>query len=326
MTTPSDVATFMQRAGPQLLQGNRQLVQAIELKLSDTDFRGLAVIAPAQVGADVEKTLPLVIAVQKTVMRGWEVTEQENLAIALMDLDTGELQIARLLVDPKADERAPESLERPPRPSVDAGKAVVTKVYQLNARDRLDVPWRQASIAVSALAFDWISNVARVELAGGMARPRPGPRTIAPLPAAGAALPSFDATPHHPPLPPRGVAFRIQQTQSGSFVMRLAYARTLAAADILPTPQTLRTASGARTAVAAIPMTLAVVGLDQRIPGIVSWSLPVLGTAPPSPGQPANGHMAIDLRSAGVISGAGQYAAYVFMDAEVYGPHRFDVQ
>lgn len=327
MTTPADVAIALQRAGPRLLEGERQLLQDMEIRLSRTDFRGLAIVSAAQIGTDRERELPLVVATQKTVLRAWEVMEDENLMFAAIDRDTGEVTMARAASDPKADERGGGLTSRPPKPTGLGATAIVTGVERHDVRDRLKLPWREGSIALCAIEFDWISNVVRIELSGATARPRPSRRTISPLPAvAGQALPSFDPTPHHPPLPTKGVAFRIQPTQAGSFVMLGAYAKALAAADILPAPQTLHTAAGAKTAVAAVQMTLAVVGLDQRIPGIVSWSLPVYGTTAPAPGQPASGHLAIDLGNAGVIAGPGHYAAYVFMDADVYGPQRFDVR
>ncbi|MCC6533906.1 MAG: hypothetical protein IT531_15255 [Burkholderiales bacterium] len=324
MTTAADVVAFLQGAGPPLLAGNRQLIQQLELRLSDSDFMGLALTAPAQVRTDTDKALPVVLAVQKTVLRGWEVMEQENLALALMDLDTGELRIERLLVDRKADERG-EPVERSPRPSAEAGKALVTKLYHVDARERLPVPWRQASLAVSAVAFDWVSNAARIELSGNVARPRPRPAAISPRPAQPGGLPVFERSPRHPAPPAKGVAFKIEPATGGTFIILGAFTKPASAGDILPTLQPLPTANGTQSAIAAARMTLAVIGLDRRTPGVAAWGLPVFGTNVAVPGQPLQGYFAIDLRSAGVLQGPGAYAAYIFMDADVYGPQRFEV-
>jgi hypothetical protein len=267
-----------------------------------------------------------VIAAQKTALRGWEVMEEDNLALALMDLDTGELRIERLLIDGKEGEHPSGPPQRLPKPSASAANTVVTKVYHLDARERVKVPWRQGSVALAAIAFDWASNPVRVELTGGAPRPPVAPAAIAPLPAASAgALPLYEVTPRHPAMPDKGLAFTVESLATGSFVILGAYRKPTAPGDLIAAVQRLPTAAGQRTAIAAARMTLAVVGLDQRRPVIARWALPVFGTAPAVAGQPLMGHFAIDLRTTGFTGSPGLYVAYVFMDGAIYGPQRFSV-
>ncbi|MEO7245422.1 MAG: hypothetical protein ABIX12_09780, partial [Rubrivivax sp.] len=155
-TTP--IAALMQGAAPALLRGDPNALQQLELDAADEPFRGIALLAPAQ--ATPAGALPVVILVQKSSMRGWEVIEESNLLLAAFDSDTGALQIARALdTEPGGKTPAP-NLRRPPRPPATAEQTTMTTTYHVDARARLaTLPQAPArALVLRALAFDWISN------------------------------------------------------------------------------------------------------------------------------------------------------------------------
>lgn len=317
MTTPQTIAARLQAAAPALLQGDAKALDRAELEVSDTDFRGLAVLAPLQAGSG--GGLPLVVVVQKSSLRGWEVGEEANLVLAAYDPDTGALQAAPALVDRKALEFAPPDLQRPPRPPASAERTLMTKAYRFDAREHLELPRRQGTLVLRALAWDWVSNGARVELEG--AAPRPvAAAAIEPLPAVAAGqLPIYEASARHPPLPAPGLAFAVEPMRDGGHVLLGSFAKPAAARDLLAVPQVLPTGSGPRGAVAAVRITLAALALDRPRPQVVRWAVPVWGSAA-AVGQPLTGHFAIDLRSSGAVRQPGRYALYLFMDEQVVGP------
>jgi hypothetical protein len=73
-------------------------------------------------------------------------------------------------------------------------------------------------------------------------------------------------------------------------------------------------------------MTLVLVGLDQRQPAIMRWTAPVWGNAAVATGSTLSGHFALDLYATMVGKPPGQYAAWLFMAGDVYGPQRFEIK
>ncbi|MDE2275886.1 MAG: hypothetical protein KGK09_06280, partial [Burkholderiales bacterium] len=156
MTTRDEIMALMQPLAPALLQGDADALQTLELQASDRPFRGLALLGPAQ--ATAGGALPLVLLVQKSSLRGWEVNEGTNLVLAAFDPDTGALQVAPALVDPKDVEFPPPDLTRPPRPPASAERTVMTRAYHFDAARQLALPPTSGPLVMYALAYDWVSN------------------------------------------------------------------------------------------------------------------------------------------------------------------------
>ncbi|MEP7282172.1 MAG: hypothetical protein ABI696_09350 [Rubrivivax sp.] len=316
-TTP--IVALMQRAAPALLRGDPDALQQLELDAADEPFRGIALLAPAQ--APPSGALPVVILVQKSSMRGWEVTEEPNLLLAAFDGDTGALQIARALdTEPGGKTPAP-NLRRPPRPPAAAEQTTMTNTYHVDARARLPTLPQSRALVLRALAFDWISDPVRVSL---HARPAPVPPTIDPLPTTKPGqLPTYEVSKHHPPTPDLGVAARIERTRDGHPTLLGSFALAAAPERRLPAPLALPTAAGTQQAVAVVPVTLALVTLDSARTIIRRWVVPVFGASQVPAAQRLVGHFALDLRDlmpSGSAEDAAMQVAYVFMDQHVAGP------
>ncbi|MDE2452351.1 MAG: hypothetical protein KGL43_02045 [Burkholderiales bacterium] len=322
--SPRDaIAALLNQNAPALLQGDAKALEAAEIDASDIEFRGLQLLAPPQ--APAGGPLPLVLLVQKSAMRGWEVGEEANLMLAAFDPASGALEMAHPLVDPKSEASPPPGLQRPPKPPQSAERTLMTKVYRFDARERLELARRPLALVLHALAFDWISNGARVEPAHGAAAG--APTAIDPMPAASAgSLPTYDATSRHPALPGAGIDFKIEPLRDGGHALLASFAQPVSASQILPAPQALATGSGPREAVAVVRIGFAMVGLDQGRPILANWGVPVYASTSPAPGQRVAGHLAIDLRSIAAAPPPGRYAVYLFMGDRVAGPHGLTIE
>jgi hypothetical protein len=320
MTTErDDVAALLQQAGPAALQGDPKALGQLELRASYLDFRGLAVLGPSRTGA--AGALPLVVLVQKSVLRGWEVGEEANLALLAFDPEHGGLQIGRALVDRKAQEHPAPALERPPRPPASAAQTLMTKAYRFDVREHLELPPGPRTWVLRALAYDWISNGARIELEGGPAGPAT-PATVQPTPATSAGqLPIYEPSNRYPPAPADGAAFRIETLKDGRTLILAGFSKQLSAADVLPVPQQLATASGPRKVVAIVHVGFALIAQDHRArPGIATWSVPVFGQATAQQGQRVTGQFAIDLQALAGVRTDSPRVAYLFIGEHVAGP------
>jgi hypothetical protein len=313
MTLREDVAALLRQSAPASLSGDEAALGELELELSDLDFHCLAVLAPPN--APAEGPLPLVVAMQKSSLRGWEVGDEANLLLAAYDPDSGALRFGRALADPKAEERPAPGLQRPPRPPDSAAHTLMTKAYRFNLRQQLDLPSAQ-TLVLRAFSFDWVSNGATVAVDGG---PRAETvRMVHPMPAgAPGHLPSYEPSPRFPAAPVDGVAFHIETASDGTAALMASFAKLVTPAEVPDAPLQLTTADGLRSAVAVVPVTFAVVVLDQPQPLALHWTVPVYGDAPAAPGERISGQFAIALPP---MPSAAQSVGYLFLGEHLAGP------
>lgn len=322
MVTTVEAAAMLQKRGDRLYEGDSRLYTEIELAIARTDFRGLAIAAPARVQTDAKAVVPVVLLTQQTVLRTWEVSDQYNLMLAVTDLDSGAVRARRALVDPK-DEEPPNAVRppRPPRPNAAAGAGVSTKVRKLEVPV---TPGRSGAIAVAVIAFDQVSNTARIDLAGSSAA-RAAPRAISPRPDPAQGLPSYAPGRGMPKAPASGVVFTVQPSGGPAntpVVVHGAFGKVAAAQDSLPQLVGVKDNGVDRQAAAVIPLTIAILGLDWNAPRLYPLAVPVYGTAPIAPGQNLTGQFATGVPPLP----AGQYVAYVFMDGAPYGPQPLQIK
>lgn len=323
MATTAEAAAMLQKRGDRLFEGDGRLYTDIELATARTDFRGLAIAAPAQVQADAKPAVPVVLLTQQTVLRTWEVPDQYNLMLAVTELDSGTVRARRALVDPKDEEPAGAARPpRPPRPNAAAAAGVSTKVRKLE----VPVPPGQGGgLAVAVISFDMVSNTARVALAGPNVRAPGAPRAISPRPEAGQGLPSYAPTPRTPKAPANGVAFAVEPSggpANAPVVVQGAFAKVAAPQDMLAQPANVRDNGVDRQAGAVVPLTIAVLGLEWNAPRLYPLAVPVYGSARIAPGQNLTGQFATGIAQLP----PGQYVAYVFMDGVPYGPQPIQVR
>ncbi|MDE2566190.1 MAG: hypothetical protein KGL50_10405 [Burkholderiales bacterium] len=325
MTGPEEIASLMRPLAPALLQGDAQALQTLELQASDLPFRGLALLAPSQAAAG--GPLPVVLLVQKTSLRGWEVNEESNLSLAAFDPDTGRLEVVPALDDAKGRAYPPPDLARPPRPPASAAQTVMTRAYRFDAARLMAPPAGPGPMQLVALAYDWVSNSAPVlRSGGGPGRPSSSP-AIEPAPASTPGrLPSYEATRHHPPMPDAGVAFKFEPLRDGGQALLASFAKRASASERLAVPQALATGSGPRQAVAVVPVTLALVTLDNARPTVLRWRVPVYGAAPVAEGARIAGQIAIDVGALAPPPGSPPRMAYLFIGEHVAGPEPLAAQ
>ena len=323
MVTTADAALMLQRQGARLFEGGSQTLTQLELSVARTDFRGLAIASPAQVQADTEQTVPLVVLVQQSILRAWEVPEQYNLMLAVSEVESGTVRIARALVDPKDEEPVgARAAARPPKPTGTAATGIATKAYRFDIRLS---PNHAGSLAVSAILFDTVSNTSTVALAGRNPRASADPPAISPRPNPSQGLPTYAGMPRSLQVPRSGVAFAVEMAGGpNAMFVHGAFAKVLALHEDLPVPQGVRDNGVDRHATAVVPLTIAVIGLDAKRPRTYALAVPVYGTVHATPGQVVSGQFAVGIPADPPLA-PGHYVAYAFMDGVPYGPHRMHV-
>lgn len=295
-------------------------LDALMLALSDTDFDGLLLRAPARVAIHDETTLPAVLASRETVLRAWQVMPGDNLLLFAMDLDTGVVRFARPLADPKeALASFEDSVPRPPPPNAAAASGHDTGAWHLDARALLGLHWEPAHVNLFAISLDRASNSVQVLLDAPLAHFASGPTAPHPPAAEGSGLPSYRQGHLSPAAPDAGATFELlvkgrDLAVAGAFVIpardaHLAQAPRLAAA------------AGIR---ALVPATVAILRLDGRAPWLVPLVIPVYGDAPANPGAPLHGWFTVDVTAQlGHPLPAGHYAAWLLFEGVPLGPRRF---
>jgi hypothetical protein len=322
MATKSQLAsTLLPLSDAELIAVRQDQLDQLELTLSDTPFEGLLLRAPAQVDVNSASSLPMIVATQKSVLRGWEVVQSKNLTVFLTDIDSGRTQAATPLEDPKdLEPNAPIDAPRPPRPSGSAARGTSTAVWRFDARELFDMAWRPGRYALAAVSWDWASNTQQVRLAGSGGEAASRPTRVEPAAAAGSGLPSYRPFKGGPQAPQQGLVFDLRPSPDGRHQIA-AGAFTIKARDAhlgMPSDQSV-----AQGIAALVPITVAVLSLDAPQPWLYSWAVPVYGRAPATPGDSLTGYFAIDLAtSAFGRLPAGSYVAYLMAEGSLLGPRR----
>lgn len=323
MVTTVEAAAMLKKQGDRLFEGDSRLFTEIELSAARTDFRGLAIAAPARVQTDDKPVVPVVLMTQHTVLRTWEVPDRYNLMLAVTELDSGTVRARRALMNPKEEEAADAApAPRPPKPNAAAGAGVSTKLRKLEVPV---VPGQSGALAVVLIAFDLVSNTARIDLAGSSGPAGRAARAVAPRPEPAQGLPTYAPTRRTPKAPPSGVAFAVESSTgpaNAPILVQGAFAKVAAPQDSLPHPASIRDNGVERQANAVIALTIAILGLEWKAPRLYPLAVPVYGAAHIAPGQAVTGQFATGVPPLP----PGQYVAYVFMDGVPYGPQPLQIK
>ena len=316
MQLPPPIEARLQALRPALLAGDQAALDQAESAIAGTRQQGLLALAPASIPSG--GALPVVVVHQRSSMRGWEVVERENLALLLWHPGSGALRAAPAVLDPKSQEYRDPDAKRPPRPPESATQTLNTGATRHDLKAKLAVP-ASGPLVVFALAYDWISPPAVVQVQGG---PPAAPASAADVPNVGnAKLPSFEPTRHHPPAPAgEGVAFKVERLSDGRHVLLGTLRKPAAAEELLAHPQAMNTAAGPRQVVALVRVGVAAATLDQPVPATMSRVVPVFGQAALAPGQPLEARLSVDLSPLGKSSMPGSYPVYLFVAGKAYGP------
>ena len=323
--TPIEAVNILKSDAARLLAGERQALDAAEMRLAGTSFRGLAILAPPRI--EVAGELPVVIVSQSTTLHAWQVPEASNRLLVAQDFASGEVRVARTVIDLKADGYPYPPATRPPAPSGSAAAAITTGATRHDAQAALALPRRQGALALAVIEFDQVSNVARVEIAHGADPMPPGAPAIFPLPG-DRGLPAYEVTPSNPSAPPDGVAFKFESVAArpGLPVIHGSFVKMAMAADLLSPPGSLQVHGSKRQVVAVVRMALVMLGLNQPVPRIFQWGIPLLGAGPVAVGNPLRGQFSINVLETAERLIPGHYVGYIFMAGSIHGPVRFNVE
>lgn len=320
LNTLDDVSAALQQAGPALLGRDGGARDRFEFTLSDGRFRGIALAAPPHPETG---SLPLVLACQQTVARGWEVGLQNNLKFAIVDEDSGKLTVVPAFRDAKDAEFASSAASppaKPPAPTGPAAAAVETALHRFELADLAPSALAPGRRQITALAFDQASNTVTTVLPG-----TPGAaaaRIISPLPDpdAGSGTSYYVAA---DPLvtPGAGHEVSIETGNRGGapvLIVDGTVGLSIGAADLLPEPRTVPDRGVHRRAHAVLPMSLLIVGQDLGT--VRLWNLGVPVYRESAAGSPIAVAFRIVLTGPNAATLPARRQAWLFAGGRVIGP------
>jgi hypothetical protein len=300
-----------------------------EAQLLDRPFEGLAINVPKVVDLTGQGKLPVAMAICETTLRQWEVYRGKNLVLVAISMDSGRVYVGPALPPPKKEPATEPFSRQPPKPEETPPYTRSAEIMMLQARDRLDLPWKPGRFALAVVNYDWISNVVEVELRG-RGEPEKGKlQEIRPAPAAlKGSLPCYDILPATPKVSREGVEFVVamEADKPDSLPVYGAFAVKVRERYIDRSGTVHQGIGGKRLPVGGVvPVTLLVFGLDCKVSLRFDWGVPVYGSAPAEGGL-LKGSFAIDaLHGSGVRLVPGKYMAYIVCDSRIFGPKGFKV-
>ena len=305
-----------------------------EFELLDLPFEGVAINAPRTIDLTMQDVLPVVIAIADTTRRQWEVYREKNLALLAISIDSDAVFIAPAFPPPDKEPMHEPFSRLPPEPEEAPPYTSSAKIEMLQARDRLNLPWKPGRYSLAVINYDWVSNIVQVELMGRGNLEEGQLPAIAPEPVSQVGvfiggvkipLPSYDVHPATPPLPLDGLEFLVAASTSDSMPVFGAFAVKAKTRYIDQGGTVHIDAAGKRSrVVGVIPLTLLVFGLDGEVPKRFDWAVPAYGSVPVAVGSWLKGAFAIDaLQGTDDHLSSGRYMAYIVCDAKIYGPHEF---
>lgn len=126
----------------------------LEAELLDSKFVGVALRSPKGVDLGSHTKLPLLVASRFDGARDWDFPLRELGWLVGVDMASGDVRIATAFGSGK--KHAPE--QRGARPSGDELGSYGAQVNLIDARARLDLPWRPGCWAFTLIYYDWVSN------------------------------------------------------------------------------------------------------------------------------------------------------------------------
>ena len=321
MDSASDIVSYLQKQGS-LFSGKQPFFDMLELAISDEPFQGIAITAPEQIKTNEQHELPVILVSQQTVLRGWEVSEQNNLQLAITDLNSGRVLIRRILEDPKDMEQSGNmAVSRSPAPTGSAAVGIETNIQKIDVLPYFDLPWQSGSLSITAICFDQVSNTAQVDLLGQ--QPVQFKRTpVSPHPTEiRSNLPSF--LPHEQSLiPDEGLFFTVDTSliANKQLVIHGSFSKILTKNEQLSIPEAIIDNETHQQVVAVVPISIAILGLDWGIPKLQTIGVPIYKQSLLPNRTSAKGYFSVDMASYESPLASGTIVIYAFMHGRIYGP------
>lgn len=302
--------------------------------LSATDFRGVAINAPTSIALKQYAILPILIAIRKTGLRGWEVPRNANCMLMATDLSRRTTYFGQVFRPPQNKTPMPGHKRQPPglKPTGADAVSMGSQVSRIDAREVLSLPWEPGRYRFTVLLFDWMSNAVDVELTDGNTAPAASAPPLKLNPAVGKnhGLPTFLA--NATTLPPAeknlpSVAFQVAMASARNPQLNVTGKFSLVAdAFHLPVaPYKVKEADGQeKTVAAAVPTTLVLLRKGGPNPLPRNWVLPVYADQPIKAGERVEGYFSIDALAEDKFPlAAGDYVAYLVIEGHMVGPVAF---
>lgn len=244
--------------------------------------------------------LPAALAVRYDALREWQVNLRRNLCLVVVDLHTGELRTTSPYKSVKPLARPPLGSRSGPAPEGLQARITMRGVERIVVRPVFGETWPSDTYAVTATAYDWVSNTKLVKRSA--AAPASQPRWIPSSPD----LESSVAPAHLPP----GLRFDLAQAGTGGVGVRVKGTISM------PVVEVALGIAGPTDPRRSMLAHLLLFKLDVASPISVGFAAPVTVQ-----GGNATGHFSFDLGRRAEAGGlSGEYQVYLVSGRTVVGP------
>lgn len=336
-TTEEIVKSILAIPDQRYFEDTETLLLDMELALADSEFKGIAINAPRRVAVKTQEQLPILMAIQQSGLEAWRIPTAQNCVLAAMDMNARTVYFGQVFRDPKAETFSiPIDAPPPPAPEGVSSSALISGLDRIDARTILTLPWQTGRYRLTVMVFDSLSNTVEVVLEGeSPASPATAPPVSLPAaPGTGRAMPTFLSPPAAARTGGGGnagprVQWSIAVNPEPGVKLAVSGAFSILAESfhVLGSPiELLEVNAKKQSAVAVVPVTLAIIGKNWPVPRRFDWAVPVYMPAVVRPGDPLEGFFAVDaFAGAGPGLAAGDYAAYLMVEGHLFGPQRFSV-
>lgn len=294
---------------------DQNTVNQAEAYLSRADASGVWLAAPRNVDVTRQPRLPVLLMSRADAMRVWSVNDDANAMLVASPLSGAPLPPCMAYPSNKRWAPGDWGSRIGPAPDPSTAGIMTSQMRTLDARALCRLPWAAGRVALTYLAFDWVSNTVVTELQGPAAAPVGVSAESAAayherrLPAAG-QYPSYHHTPYHPPLAQPGAALRLPATMAAA-VGRLP---ALGSVRLALPPQAMVAGAEPGLPAALLNAQVLIVQRDKPQRGVVDLVVPVFGPAGvrPAAGAVVDAHFMVDLfPSVQPALEPGDYLAYL---------------
>jgi len=330
VTTNDIVANILNFDEEEFFNADHSIMGPKEELLLDLEYFGVAVNAPPIIDIDTRDLLPLIMAVQFSGDRDWDISLKDNCILVGTNLVDGTVTFAKAFVSDKEMKSRGIREKTPKEPKPDGLATEAAQLTELDPKDCLSMEWAPGIWALGVIYYDWASNSVEVTLKGdediipssaGPVRPEPDPHGKG-------FLPCFLPTEQTLQLPEEGLRFSGElKIEDQKQILNFFGSFVLPARDFhLPAEKRVHQYTDGReeNIAAVVPITLAILGLDWDEPLQYDWAVPVYG-APLAPGMKAKGFFSINALAEDDSLAPGKYMIYIVMDGKIFGPKALQI-
>jgi len=307
---------------------NELLFIEAEERLANTNYNGVLIYAPNSINVEDKDHLPVLVGIRVTNERA-TLDEEKNGFLFCVNLNTGELKIARAYFDPKD-----YSLEKKETEPKKAYSGNLIKVSKYDAKTRLRLDWKGANLAIGYFSYELNSNVVMTQLIGTASLPGVPLTDIFPEQninvvedGAGNLFPSYLRQVQSPKLSDEQrleakIIFNTEKDKGPDTIAVYCSFRQPFRNRLINLAKISHSYAGTKVhqVQAIVPVSVLLVKKDNAMPELIKLKVPVYSDEKFEEGSQIEGYFAVDLNV--LCQGkelSGEYAVHIIVEDSVCG-------